>query len=276
MDDAERTSSPTAIASRRAGSARARATRRRSSSSTRASAAAEQWRDFPARLASACGCGALVYSRWGYGRSERVKLPRPLTYMHEEGERAVRDVLDACGVKACVLVGHSDGASIAIVHAGIATGEAKRRVRGLALEAPHVFTEPTGLASIAKAKEAFEHGDLRARLAKYHDDVDGAFRGWNGAWLDPGFRAWNIEEYLPRIDAPVLVVQGEDDPYGTLAQVDAIERGTRGRFTRVLLPGCGHAPHRERPDETLAAMKELVTAALEGDGAKGASRVPRG
>jgi pimeloyl-ACP methyl ester carboxylesterase len=217
---------------------------------------AAQWRDFPARLGERTGCPTLAYSRRGYGRSSAVALPRPLTYMHEEGERVLPALLDACGVRSCVLVGHSDGASIALVHAG--TPAARGRVRGLVLEAPHVFVEDLSVASIAAAREAFEHGALREGLAKYHDDPDGAFRGWNRAWLDPGFRTWNLEGYLPAIDVPVLVVQGENDPYGTLAQVEAIERGVAGGAERRVLPACGHAPHRDQPGATLDAMVAFV------------------
>jgi pimeloyl-ACP methyl ester carboxylesterase len=219
------------------------------------------WRDFPQRLADACGFGALVYSRAGYGRSSPVTLPRPLTYMQDEAKEALPHLLDAEGVRACVLVGHSDGASIALVHAG--TPLAHSRVRGLLLEAPHVFTESGGLASIAQTKEAFERGDLRARLAKHHDDVDVAFWGWNRAWLDPHFRAWNIEAFLPAIEVPALVIQGTDDEYGSLAQVDAIERGIgsgKGGFGRAIFGECGHAPHRDQPELTLAAMTGFVRA----------------
>jgi pimeloyl-ACP methyl ester carboxylesterase len=216
------------------------------------------WRDWPAQLSAATGLGVLVYSRWGYGRSEPVTPPRPLTYMHEEAA-ILPEVLAAAGVQRAVLVGHSDGGSIAIVHAGTPG----MRVAGVALLAAHVFCEELSVTSIAAAREAYVGGDLRARLARYHgDNVDGAFWGWNRAWLDPGFFAWNLEEYLPRIEAPVLVIQGEDDPYGTLAQVEAIVRGVRTPVTRLVLPGCGHAPHRDRPRETTRAVVDFARACL--------------
>jgi pimeloyl-ACP methyl ester carboxylesterase len=212
-----------------------------------------QWRDFPARVAERTGHGALVYSRFGYGASDPVPLPRPLTYMHEEAREVLPLVLDAAGVGEVVLIGHSDGASIALMAA-----TTDRRVRGLVLEAPHVFVEDISIASIEKAKTAYESGDLRARLAKYHAHVDVAFRGWNDAWLDPDFRSWNLEHYLPAITVPVLVIQGEDDPYGTRAQVDAIARATRDRVDTLMLPACGHAPHRDQPEATLQAIATFV------------------
>jgi pimeloyl-ACP methyl ester carboxylesterase len=216
------------------------------------------WRDFPAALAAATGMGAFVYSRFGYGKSPPALLPRPLTYMHDEAA-LLPEILDDAKIREAVLVGHSDGGSIALVHA--ATGDA--RLRGLALEAPHVLCEDVSVASIAAAREAYDHGDLRVRLARYHGaNVDVAFRGWNDAWLDPGFRAWNLEAYLPKIQVPVLVVQGEDDAYGTVAQVDAIERGLRAPFTRCVLPSCGHAPHKDQPARTLAAMQAFVRSVL--------------
>jgi pimeloyl-ACP methyl ester carboxylesterase len=218
-----------------------------------------QWREFPASLADASGCGALVYSRRGYGKSEPVTPPRPLTYMHDEAA-LLPDVLDACGVQDAILIGHSDGGSIAILHAG--TPAAYPRVRGLILEAPHVFVEDLSVTSIAAARDAYVDGDLRERLARHHDDVDGAFWGWNRAWLDPQFRAWNIEASLPRIRAPILVIQGADDPYGTLAQVDAIERQAGAPVTRRILDACGHAPHRDQPEATRAAMLEAIAGIL--------------
>jgi pimeloyl-ACP methyl ester carboxylesterase len=214
------------------------------------------WRDFPARVAETSGWSVLAYSRAGYGASEPVDVPRPLSYMHDEA-RVLSEVLDAAAIEETVLAGHSDGGSIALIHAG--RDDARSRVKALVLFAPHVFVEDVSVESIAKAKDAYAHGDLRARLEKHHGkNVDCAFWGWNRAWLDPEFRKWNIEEYVPHVRAPVTVVQGEADSYGTVAQVDAIERGlARGHappFTRVMLAGCGHAPHRERPEETLAAV----------------------
>ncbi len=215
------------------------------------------WRDWPARLAEQSGLGVLVYSRLGYGRSEPVSVPRPLDYMQDEGERVLPEVLDAAGVRQAILVGHSDGGSIAVVHAG--TPGARSRVRGAVLLAPHMFCEDLSVASITRAREAFTGGDLRARLAKYHgDNVDGAFWGWNRAWLDPEFRHWNIEHYLPRIGVPLLVIQGADDPYGTLAQVDAIERGAGAPVKRLVLPACGHAPQQDRPEETTRAVVDFA------------------
>ncbi len=214
------------------------------------------WRDFPDRLAAATGCGALVYSRQGYGRSDPVPLPRPVSYMHDEAFGALHGVLEQAGIAQAVLVGHSDGASIAAIHAG---GLQDKRIRGLVLMAPHFFVEDCSIESIEAARAAYEQGDLRARLERHHgDNVDCAFRGWNGAWLNPDFREWNIEEYLPDIRAPVLVIQGEDDEYGTVAQVDAVRVKCGGETETLMLPGCGHSPQRDRPDETLEAIAGFV------------------
>ena len=206
-----------------------------------------QWRDTPAEIARRTGLPAVVYSREGYGHSSPVAVPRPLTYMHDEA-RKLPPVEDP------ILVGHSDGASIAI----IAAGDGLVQPRALVLIAPHVFVEDISLASIAAAREAYEHGDLRARLARYHDDVDGAFWGWNRAWLDPGFRAWNLEAYLPRIKTPTLVVQGIGDQYGTLAQVEAIERQLGGPVETMLVAGAGHSPFRDQPALVHARIAEFV------------------
>lgn len=213
------------------------------------------WRDWPEKLARATGRRVFAFSRFGYGRSSPVPVPRPLTYMHEEGEHVLPRVLDAAGIEDAVLVGHSDGGSIALIAAG--TGES--RVTGLVLLAPHVFCEELSVRSIEKAREEFLHGELRARLERHHgENTDCAFWGWNRAWLDPEFRKWNIEEFLPRVRVPVLVIQGEDDPYGTLAQVDAIERGVRGPFQRLVLSDCGHTPQRDQADATTTAIAEFV------------------
>lgn len=216
------------------------------------------WRDFPDRLAAATGCGALVYSRAGYGRSQAISLPRPLDYMQREGEAVVGPVLDALAVRSAILVGHSDGGSIALVHAAT---DGRSRVAGLVLMAPHVFCEEVSVRSIAAARREYETGELRARLRRHHgDNVEAAFRGWCEAWLDPDFRRWNLEGYLPRVTAPTLLIQGEDDAYGTTAQLEAIARGVAGPVETLLLPGCGHSPYRERPDETLAASARFVRA----------------
>jgi pimeloyl-ACP methyl ester carboxylesterase len=217
---------------------------------------ARQWRDFPTRLGEATGLTSLAYSRLGHGASDPVTLPRPLTYMQDEARDFLPRLLDELRIEHAILIGHSDGGSIALVHAALDGGQ---RVRGLVLEAPHVFVEDVSIASIEKAKEAYDNADLREKLARHHGaNVDVAFRGWNDAWLDPAFRAWNLEEHLPRIEVPVLVLQGEDDPYGTRAQVEAIARQVSGPVETLMLPACGHAPHRDQPEATLAAMSAFV------------------
>jgi pimeloyl-ACP methyl ester carboxylesterase len=218
---------------------------------------AATWRDFPAALAAAAGCGALVWSRAGYGASEPVPLPRPLDYLEQEGDSGLPEALDAAGVRRAFLVGHSDGATIALLHAS--TPRASPRVLGLLLEAPHVFCEDVTVEAIGRVREEYLRGDLRARLARYHGgNVDCAFWGWCQAWLDPRFRAWNIEARLPAVGAPALVLQGADDPFGTLRQVEAIERQSGGPVRRLVLEGCGHSPHRERRDATLSAMTAFL------------------
>ena len=212
------------------------------------------WRDFPERLARATGFGVFVYSRAGYGRSDPTPLPRPLDYMTREAVDVLPRVLDAIGFQRGVLMGHSDGASIAAIHAGSIEDF---RVRGLILMAPHFFTEPMGLASIAAAREAFEQGDLKPRLAKYHADVDNAFRGWCGAWLDPGFAAWNIADVIDYWRIPALAIQGDGDQYGTLAQIREIESRTYSPVDVVILADCQHAPQNEKPEETLAAIADF-------------------
>lgn len=217
---------------------------------------ASAWRDFPRRLADETGCGALVYSRAGYGSSPPVELPRPIRFMHDEAV-----VLDAVlrhhGVRDAILVGHSDGASIALIYAGSARRE---RLRALILEAPHVFAEKLGLDSIDAMKRDYDTTDLRQRLARHHADVDNAFRGWNDVWLHPEFRDWNIEEFLPSIEVPLLLIQGADDEYGTWKQIERIERGVRGRVETLRVPACGHAPHRDQPEIVLEKMRAFVIA----------------
>jgi pimeloyl-ACP methyl ester carboxylesterase len=212
------------------------------------------WRDFPRRLAEATGLGVFAYSRAGYGQSDSVELPRPLDYMAREARETLPAVLDAIGFQRGILLGHSDGASIAAIYAGAIEDF---RIRGLVLIAPHFFTEESGLAAIAAARAAYEAGDLKRRLAKYHRDVDNAFRGWNDAWLDPGFKSWNIAEVIDYWRIPALAIQGVDDPYGTLAQIREIENRAYSPVDVEILKGCKHSPHSEQPEETLAAIADF-------------------
>jgi pimeloyl-ACP methyl ester carboxylesterase len=212
------------------------------------------WRGFPKRLASATGFGVLSFSRFGYGRSDPVPLPRPLDYMTREARDVLPAVLDAIGFRRGVLAGHSDGASIAAIYAGLFDD---KRVKGLVLIAPHLFTEAPGLAAIAEARRAYETGDLKARLARHHAHIDAAFLGWNGAWLDPGFRTWNIESHVERWRVPALVIQGVDDQYGTLEQIRAIERRAPTPVETLILDECRHAPQFEQPERTLEAMSRF-------------------
>ena len=213
------------------------------------------WRDVPARLAAMTGCGVFAFSRFGYGHSAPVTLPRPMTYMHEEGLDVLPRVLDAAGLGRGILIGHSDGGSIAAIHAG---GVRDPRIAGLVMMAAHFFVEDLTIASIEQIRDAYRTGDLRARLARYHADPDVAFWGWNGAWLDPRFRAFDLTYYLPQITVPVLALQGADDPYGTEAQLRVLERDVRAPLETLLIPGAKHAPHLEAGEATLAAIARFA------------------
>lgn len=215
---------------------------------------ARLWRDFPQRLAAETGFGVFVYSRAGYGQSDPVDLPRPLDYMTHEATAVLPDVLAAISFEQGILLGHSDGASIAAIYAGSIED---MRIRGLGLIAPHFFTEPDGLAAIRAAKNTYETGDLREKLAKHHKDVDNAFRGWNDAWLDPGFEEWNIGEVIDYLRIPVLAIQGREDQYGTMAQIAEIESRLYSPLDVTIIEQCGHAPHSDKLDETLAAVSEF-------------------
>jgi pimeloyl-ACP methyl ester carboxylesterase len=210
-------------------------------------------------LQKATGCGVFVYSRAGYGQSSPVKLPRPLTYMQDEARDVLPELLDAIGFRRGLLLGHSDGASIAAVYAGT---HQDHRIGGLVLMAPHFFTEDIGIASIEEARTAYENGDLRQRLSRWHKDVDNAFYGWNAAWLDPEFRKWDITEQLGYIRVPVLIVQGEDDQYGTVKQIEVAQRDCYCPVEVALLRGVKHSPHRDAPDATLAAISDFVSDVL--------------
>jgi pimeloyl-ACP methyl ester carboxylesterase len=211
------------------------------------------WKDFPTRCVQAIGCGALVYSRYGYGKSDSIEAPRRVDFMHDEALNALPELLDKLGIERPILFGHSDGGSIALIHAG----GARRQVRGLILMAPHVMVEDMGIRSIEAARQAYETADLRNKLARYHSNPDSAFRGWNEIWLHPDFRAWNIEEYLPRITCPVLAIQGEDDEYGTMEQIDRIARAIP-RTEVLKLKACGHSPHRDQPEAVIQRVVQFV------------------
>jgi len=212
------------------------------------------WRDFPQKLAQATGAPLVVYSRYGYGQSDRLAAPRGPRYMHDEALESLPALRQALALDDVILVGHSDGASIALIHAG----SGQWPVRALILEAPHVFVEAMNLASIEAARRTYATTDLRRRLARYHADVDSAFRGWNDAWLSAAFGDWTIEEYLPGIACPVLAIQGADDEYGTPAQLETIARGVKGPFEPLVLRHCKHSPHRDQEATVLEAMAEFV------------------
>ncbi|MCM3878406.1 MAG: alpha/beta hydrolase [Thermoanaerobaculia bacterium] len=218
------------------------------------------WRGFPERLASATGCGALVYSRVGYGGSDSVIGKRPVRYMHDEALGVLPAVLEHFKLGKVVLFGHSDGASIALIHAGAHSGS----VRALILEAPHVFVESVSIEGIERITADYETTRLRERLARHHgSNTDSMFRAWSDVWLRPEFRQWNIGEYLPAIECPVLAIQGEDDQYGTLEQVNAVVTKVRGPAETLILPRCGHSPHSERPDEVFQAAADFIRKTLD-------------
>jgi pimeloyl-ACP methyl ester carboxylesterase len=214
----------------------------------------ELWRQFPGALASLTGHKVVVYSRYGYGRSAVLTGPRAVSYMHEEALEVLPDLLHRLGIERPVLVGHSDGASIALIHAGAGL----RAVAGVVALAPHVVVEERSLQGIRAARREYLHGDLRVRMAPYHRDPDATFWGWNDVWLSEPFRAWNIEAFLPAIDCPVLLVQCADDRYGTLAQLDRIEHRVAGRVERLVLAEGGHAPHRSHPDRVARRIAGFV------------------
>ena len=211
------------------------------------------WRDFPARVARATKLGAVVYSRLGYGRSEPLREPRTARYLHDEAEIVLPEFLDRLEIERPILIGHSDGGSIALIHAGIAA----RPPAAVVTLAAHVLVEDISVASIAAAREKFETTDVRAKLARHHADVDGVFWGWNRVWLSQEFRAWNIEEYLPRIQCPVLAIQGEDDEYGTMEQMRRIGANV-GDVRLLKLPNCRHSAHKDQPDAVIDAIARFV------------------
>ncbi len=216
-----------------------------------------QWRDFPARVAQATGCRAVVYDRYGYGQSDVLQeARRTVRFMHEEALDFLPEFREQLGLRDVILVGHSDGASIALIHAG-----AGYAARGVAVMAPHVFIEEICLTSIAAATKAFETTDLPARLGRYHRDARKTFYGWADVWTEDNFRSWDIRtEYLRNIRCPVLAIQGEADEYGTMQQLDDIARHVAGPCELLKLKDCGHTPFRDQPEATLAAATRFIAA----------------
>lgn len=221
------------------------------------------WKDFPDRLAAATGLAVFLWSRQGFGQSDPISLPRPLDYLEREAP-VVGRVLDAAGIGRCVLVGHSDGGTIALLCAARADAA---RIEAVVTMAAHVFVEDVTIVGIEDAKRIWEQGELRERLRRWHgSNVDGAFYGWCDTWLHPDFRDWNIEAALRAVRAPCLVLQGEADQYGTAAQVHAIARQVSGPAEEMLLPGAGHAPHVDAPDAVIAAICDLLARIAPGGG----------
>lgn len=216
------------------------------------------WRDFPQRVADATGCEAIVYSRYGYGRSDRLEAPRNPRYMHDEGLLALPEFLDKLAVDQPFLFGHSDGGSIALLQAG----GTPRPVSGLVVVAPHVMVEDITIAGIQAARATYLSSDLGQRLGRYHTDADNVFWGWNDIWLHPDFRAWNIEDYVPKIAAPILAIQGEDDEYATMEQIDRIAR-LAPDVDLVKLADCRHSPHKDQPEAVIAATAGFVARILD-------------
>lgn len=210
-----------------------------------------RWRGFPAQLHEATGRRLIAFSRYGHGRSAPPPAPRTPAFFHEEALEVLPELLAALGAADPVLVGHSDGASIALIHA------AHHPVSGLVLLAPHVMVEEVTVREIRATREAYRSGALRERLARYHEDPDAAFWGWCDVWLDPAFRAWNLEDEAGRVTAPILLVQGADDPYGSLDQISRIEARAGGPVQRLVLAG-GHSPHLEHGQPVTEAIVEFL------------------
>lgn len=214
------------------------------------------WRDFPARMAAKLGLRAMAYTRAGYGASDPVDLPRPLTYLRHEAETVLPDLLETLGLTDVVLIGHSDGGTIALM----AAAAGLPGLRGVVSMAAHVFNEPMTVRGIEVAKQSYVTGNLREKLRRHHgENVDCAFWGWCDAWLDPAFWDWSMLGDIARIRVPVLALQGDGDEYGSETQVDRILSGLSGKGEKVILPDCGHAPHQQSVKVTMAAICRFLS-----------------
>jgi pimeloyl-ACP methyl ester carboxylesterase len=211
------------------------------------------WRDFPRRVVAATGCAAFVYSRYGYGQSEALAEARAPDYMHREAQYVLPALLEKINITNPILFGHSDGASIALIHAG-----SGHSVAGLILEAPHVFVETISLQGVATAAQTYRSTDLATKLGRHHRNADKTFWGWHDIWANDKFRDWNIESFLPSIECPTLLIQGAQDDYGSAAQVDAIANRITGSVSKHLLENCGHSPHRDQCETVLELVRLFV------------------
>ena len=212
-----------------------------------------QWRDFPARIAAATGLPAIVYARYGHGQSDVLQQPHGVDFMQREALESLPELLRALGIERPILIGHSDGASIALIYAG-----SGYPLKGLVALAPHVFVEDVSIEGITAAKQTFETTDLPQKLARHHRDAGKTFYGWNDVWLAPAFRSWNIEAFLAAIQCPLLAIQGYGDEYGTMAQVDAIVRQVGGPVEVLKLEHCGHSPQKDQAEIVAKAIVEFV------------------
>ena len=219
-----------------------------------------QWRDFPARIVEATGLPAMIYARYGHGQSELLRQSHGVDFMHREALEVLPELLRRLGIARTILIGHSDGASIALIYAG-----AGHPLQGLVALAPHVFVEDISVEGIVAAKRVFESTDLPQKLARHHRDPVKTFYGWNDVWLAPAFRSWNIEGFLPAIKCPLLAIQGHDDEYGSMAQVDAIARQAGGPVEVLKLERCGHCPHQDQPQIVAAAIVEFVKRIMQSE-----------
>jgi len=219
----------------------------------------EMWHDFPAILAGTTACDCLIYDRWGHGRSDPLDVQRTLRYVHDEALDSLPEVLNHSNVDDAILIGHSDGGSIALIFAA----EYPEILRGIITEAAHVFVEEITLEGIREALDIYNNTDLKQRLARYHGtNTEKIFRAWHETWLQPEFKSWDIQDCLPKVKCPVLVIQGEDDQYGTAAQVEAIAHQVTGPSKVLLIPNCAHIPHRESKDRVAQEMTEFILGLL--------------
>jgi len=214
------------------------------------------WRDFPQAICQKLGMRGFIYSRAGYGNSSPCELPRSISYMHDEAIDVLPQVLDKAGIENAILVGHSDGGSIALIYGGTCTTS---RVKAIITLAAHVFSERQVYSAFVSARSSYQAGDLRARLQKYHgSNVDNAFWGWLNVWMTPEFESWNLEEFLPAIDLPAKIIQGVNDEYGTVSQVKAIIKGIGPNAASHMIPDCGHSPHLQQRAKTMEVICDFV------------------